>query len=131
MTNLEIIREACENNNYVALRGLAGPNTDKKYRKNQYLAKSLDLNNTGNDAVINNQTKKLQGTCGCMVTSDMTDKQLDVIIKNMLQYTDSNKVIVITGEGYTDGEDYDESILFNVVGFDYRGAKFVSYLGDI
>ena len=128
MNFIEQIRIACENNNIVAIRGLNGINADKKYKKNQYLAKSLDLNNDGDEAIINSNTKKLKGTCGCIVTSEMSDNSIIEAVKNILQYAWDNKVILITSEFEEDGEDYNEHILYNEVGFDFKGANFIEYL---
>lgn len=124
MDNIQIIRDVLNKYNYVGIRGLNNGNENKKYRKGQYLAKSFD---TWSDDDWHSK-KQLRGTCAIQVTDYMTDEQIQKVINNVKPYARNNKIIIIASDYYIDGADNNEVIMYNIVGFDYRGATFISYL---
>lgn len=125
MTNLEIIRNALEDYDYVGVRGLNGINSQKKYRKNQILQRSFDLWGDKQPG-----EEFLRGTCAIEVNSDMNDDEILDAINQAARYAFGNSVnvIVIAGDMASHGDDRNEIIISNQDGWDIRGARYISKL---
>lgn len=124
MTNKERIQkieEALKNNDFVGVRGLPEQDAHKKYRKNQYLTKSFAHYDEGDEP--------LNGTSAIGITDwDDDDDMIAKIERARNEYSETGRVILIGGDSYKDGEDFDEIIIRNEVGFEYRGAKYICEL---
>jgi len=115
---VEIVREALENHNFLGVRGLPHPDNNKKYRKNQLLTKSYAHYDEGDIP--------LSGTSAIGITDyDDDDDIVRKIERAQKEYSEAGRVILIAGNDYLDGEDIDEMLIRNEVGFEYRGARYI------
>jgi hypothetical protein len=127
---LEEIRKTMElhSNMYFGIRGLSGVNAAKKYRNNQILACSCDLDD--DRGVERYTSKKLIGTSAIPVDADMTNNEITSVIALAAKYSDG-KVCLISGEQYKYGADdaVGEILLYNnKTIFETCGARFVGYI---
>lgn len=125
------IREVMEQHPdmYFGIRGLSGINATKKYRINQNLACSCDLDD--DRGVERYTSKKLIGTSAIPVDADMDDNEITSVIALAAKYSDNGKVCLISGKQYKYGADdaVGEILLYdNKTIFDTCGARFVGYI---
>lgn len=118
---LDLIRDALETYDFVGVRGLPSRDASKKYRKNQFLAKSYTHYDDGPE-------EQLSGTSAVHVRYEMEDNRILQAIKEALSYADTGKVILIAGDYCTEGIDHGEIIIGNEVHGEIKGAKFLGYI---
>lgn len=114
---------------YFGVRGLSGINATKKYRNNQFLACSCDLDD--DRGVERYTSKKLIGTSAIPVDADMDDDEITSVIALAAKYSDNGKVCLVSGEQYRYGADdaVGEILLYNnKTIFETCGARFVGYI---
>lgn len=119
--NIEQIMEIVNRGGYFGVRGLAQEDTDKKYRLNQFIAKSYSHYDGEREYQLN-------GTSAVGISDLMDEDEIIEAIGSAKKYSSNGRVILIAGDTQFDGMDDGEMVIANEHGFTYRGAK---YLGDI
>jgi hypothetical protein len=127
MLDVKQIMDMLNRGGYFGFRGLSGIYTNKKYRLNQRMARSLDL---WDDRGVEYRpgADKLNGTCAIAIDNYMTLDEIKGRIEAAKKYSDNGRVVLVFGDTRFDGADDNEIVIANADGWDYVGAK---YLGEV